>query len=480
MVSPVKSVTLTLYIVAAIHILVIGFNAYYVKNLTDQSRLDASVINLAGKVRGGIQATMGQFAFGVNFEDSADRVSAALETLLSPEYDRFLGSGMAFVDSIKGTWTEIELQMLECDAARYRCLEDLSQEAEELWFQTDTVVDYLQREADRKLNQLNHLYWILGLELILITAIIGYIYFTIHRRLEAEHADNLSYVDLIDRHVITSKTDVDGKITYASTAFAQISGFRKDELIGRNHRVVRHPDMPDSLYQDLWGTISSGESWEGEIKNKKKDGTHYWVRAFISPQCENGEIVGYTAVRKDITDQKRVEELSTTDALTGLSNRLKLDHLLEVECQRMDRYGRPVSVIILDLDHFKSVNDTYGHLTGDQVLIEIAEVLQSNSRDTDHVGRWGGEEFVVICPETDGSGAQALAEKIRKRVEKTKFSVVGHKTASFGVAARLTKENPERMMGRADVALYAAKENGRNQVVLSGADDSDGDGDGDG
>ncbi|MGB1027710.1 MAG: sensor domain-containing diguanylate cyclase, partial [Rhodospirillaceae bacterium] len=264
------------------------------------------------------------------------------------------------------------------------------------------------------------------------------------------------------------------------TAFAQISGFRKDELIGRNHRVVRHPDMPDSLYQDLWGTISSGESWEGEIKNKKKDGTHYWVRAFISPQCENGEIVGYTAVRKDITDQKRVEELSTTDALTGLSNRLKLDHLLEVECQRMDRYGRPVSVIILDLDHFKSVNDTYGHLTGDQVLIEIAEVLQSNSRDTDHVGRWGGEEFVVICPETDGSGAQALAEKIRKRVEKTKFSVVGHKTASFGVAARLTKENPERMMGRADVALYAAKENGRNQVVLSGADDSDGDGDGDG
>lgn len=463
-----KSVSSTLYLLVAIHILVIGYNAYEVKSIVESNKLNAEIINLAGKIRGGIQGTLGQFAFGNSYEESADAVNQNFEILKSDAYQSYLDSGAALVLSLDRSWQEVELKLLECDTARQICMDQIARNGKDLWNQADTMVDFFQREADRKFEQLNRLYWILGLELLIITGVIVYIYASITKRLEREHKENLEYVDLIDRHIITSKTDVKGNITYVSAAFAQISGYRKDELMGKNHRIVRHPDMPDSLYKDLWETISSGNQWEGEIKNRKKDGSYYWVKAFISPRIENNRIVGYSAVREDITDQKRVEEISTTDALTGLNNRLKLDEILKLECQRVDRFGHPLSIIIIDLDYFKSVNDTYGHLTGDQVLIELAEVIQGSCRDTDFAGRWGGEEFLIICPETDTTGAMALAEKVRSAIEKFKFSVVGKKTASFGVACRTNKEKIDRMLSRADIALYSAKENGRNRVVISG------------
>lgn len=273
------------------------------------------------------------------------------------------------------------------------------------------------------------------------------------------------YISLVDEHIITSSTDLKGNIIYASKAFCRISQYSEQELIGQNHRIVRHPDMPASLYEELWKTIGMDKLWAGEIKNIAKDGSYYWVYAAIAPTWdEEGKKNGYTAIRQDITDKKRIEELSITDRLTGLSNRLKLDEVLNHEIIQTKRYQTPFSIILLDIDHFKHVNDTYGHQGGDTVLKEIAEILRSIGRQVDCIGRWGGEEFLLILPKTDRVGALRVGEKIRLAVESYPFSVVGNKTVSLGIAEFREDDSPQTLLERADTALYRAKNEGRNKI----------------
>ncbi|WP_425407011.1 GGDEF domain-containing protein [Hwanghaeella sp.] len=166
-------------------------------------------------------------------------------------------------------------------------------------------------------------------------------------------------------------------------------------------------------------------------------------------------------------ERQRAEKLSITDRLTGLNNRQKLDQVIADELDRAKRYDHPLSVIMFDVDHFKSVNDTHGHLVGDEVLIKLAETVTKTIRSVDICGRWGGEEFIVICPETAEAGCAEVAEKIRKAIEKTDFPVVGTKTASFGIAEYRKGESADAIIHRADQALYGAKQLGRNRVELS-------------
>jgi len=161
---------------------------------------------------------------------------------------------------------------------------------------------------------------------------------------------------------------------------------------------------------------------------------------------------------------KELERLSVTDKLTGLYNRIKLDRSIDTEIERAKRYNDIFGIIIIDIDFFKSVNDTYGHQTGDTILIEFASILRESIRTTDIVGRWGGEEFIIICPESSLVNIMILAEKLKDRIARYNFSTVDHKTASFGVASYIQGEKPEEMIDRADKALYLAKENGRNRV----------------
>ena len=161
---------------------------------------------------------------------------------------------------------------------------------------------------------------------------------------------------------------------------------------------------------------------------------------------------------------KKLEHLSITDILTGLYNRRKLDEALQTEFHRSDRSAHHFAIIILDIDHFKQVNDTYGHLVGDKVLINIAEILQEQVRIVDIVGRWGGEEFLIICPNTQMDGILALAEKIRVKIKDHVFSEVGTQTASFGVATWQTEDTIKTIITRADKALYKAKHGGRNRI----------------
>lgn len=164
------------------------------------------------------------------------------------------------------------------------------------------------------------------------------------------------------------------------------------------------------------------------------------------------------------TLNRKLEKLSITDRLTGLYNRLKLDEVLESEIARAPRSGQLFSVILIDIDHFKLVNDRHGHQTGDHVLVDVAKLLRTGTRATDFIGRWGGEEFLIVCPHTDTIGASRLAENLRQTIQDHHFPVVEHKTASFGVASYRQNDTVTEIVSRADAALYAAKEAGRNRV----------------
>jgi len=161
----------------------------------------------------------------------------------------------------------------------------------------------------------------------------------------------------------------------------------------------------------------------------------------------------------------QLEILSNTDKLTGIYNRLKLDDILEYEKKQFDRFARPLSIIMLDLDFFKKVNDNYGHKAGDETLKAICKIILEQKRESDIFGRWGGEEFLLVCPETDIDGARALAEKVRKAIETYEFPIITSMTASFGVAQFEKYDSIVKVFDRADKALYVAKESGRNKVV---------------
>jgi len=159
-----------------------------------------------------------------------------------------------------------------------------------------------------------------------------------------------------------------------------------------------------------------------------------------------------------------LKELSTTDNLTKLYNRNKLDSVLISEASRTNTYGNNFGIIIIDIDHFKKINDLYGHQMGDTTLKEFSNILSSHTRKTDTVGRWGGEEFLIICSETSLEGILILAQKLRKEISSHSFSLDKQVTASFGVSSYIKNENINELIKRADKALYKAKEKGRNIV----------------
>lgn len=171
---------------------------------------------------------------------------------------------------------------------------------------------------------------------------------------------------------------------------------------------------------------------------------------------------------KEINDKNvELQVLSVTDQLTGLYNRRHIEQTIRDEISRSTRYQVPLSLILFDIDHFKKVNDTFGHDVGDNVLRSVAEVLKENTRKSDMAGRWGGEEFLVLLPQTGAELSKKAAEKLRIALEEKHVQQVGRVTASFGVAKFLAGDDVDTFIKRADLALYDAKRNGRNQVVAS-------------
>ncbi|MDH3631968.1 MAG: diguanylate cyclase [Gammaproteobacteria bacterium] len=303
-----------------------------------------------------------------------------------------------------------------------------------------------------------------------------------HQQLEHTNKQLVNYVDIVDKYVITSSTDKKGIITSTSDAFCEISGYSREELVGNNHSIVRHKDMPASLYKELWGSITRGQTWQGEIKNRKKNGDYYWVHAYISPVCdEQGNITGYTAIREDITNKKLAQELSITDELTSLFNRRHFNNLFPQELARAEREKKTIVLMIIDVDYFKPYNDNYGHQQGDNALQAVSEVIKNTLRRAgDFAFRIGGEEFGVIVTVDNSDAAYAIAEKLRKAVEDLGIEhayseVAACLTISIGMEIHQCGDSQPADMDLiyrlADDALYQAKENGRNRVASSCMED---------
>ncbi|WP_277657005.1 sensor domain-containing diguanylate cyclase [Seleniivibrio woodruffii] len=293
----------------------------------------------------------------------------------------------------------------------------------------------------------------------------AYIPSKLQSRLTQTNRQLKAYNDIMDEHVITVSTDMNQVITRVSSAFARITGYSAEELIGKTNGLIRHPENDPKIYQELWDTISKGKIWKGELRCVDKNGGVFWLKKIITPDLdEDGIITGFTSIDYDFTAAKIIEEMSVTDQLTKISNRRWLDESLKEEIARYDRYNHDFSIILLDIDHFKNVNDTFGHAEGDSVLIQLAEILKTCTRASDTVGRWGGEEFLIIAPGTLKDDCFVLAEKIRHAVEDHDFGAVGHVTVSLGVAQYESGSTAAHFIINADNALYRAKQGGRNRT----------------
>lgn len=281
------------------------------------------------------------------------------------------------------------------------------------------------------------------------------------------------YIQIVNQNVIISTTNKEGIIIDVSEAFCKVSGYSKDELIGKTHSLVRHPETSNDFYKDMWNQLLSAKEWKGEIKNKSKDGKTYWVYAIITPILINNEIEGFTAIRNNITDKKYIEQLSITDELTKLYNRRFFNNKIEEEINRAKRENKTLCLLILDIDYFKQYNDTYGHQKGDFVLESVAKILANKTnRASDFAFRIGGEEFAIITSlEKDKTieFAQLIKEDIENlKIEHKASEISKYVTISIGAVSKMAIEikDSDELFKEADDNLYEAKKLGRNCIFI--------------
>ena len=276
-------------------------------------------------------------------------------------------------------------------------------------------------------------------------------------------------------------TDKDAIVQWTNPAFEKLTGYEVKDIIGKNPKeFINSGKHPKEFFENLWNTILDKKPWKEELINKRKDGSLYHEELSITPVLdENNEIQNFIAVKQDISERKKrendVKHFAFYDALTDLPNRRLLIEHLEQIMNTLARVRKSVAVLFLDLDKFKSLNDTHGHDAGDDLLIQIANRLNNTVRKQDIVARIGGDEFIIVLDDLPADFHQAkehtkaISEKIRNTI-KTPFelqNITYETTTSIGICIfndELLKI--DAILKRADIALYNAKENGRDNTCF--------------
>ena len=227
------------------------------------------------------------------------------------------------------------------------------------------------------------------------------------------------------------------------------------------------------FFTHMWEVILSGKEWRGEIKNKTKNGTTYWIYSVIKPIIKKGQVSGFTSISTNITDKKHIEYLSITDELTGLYNRRFFNLKIEEEINRAKRENNHFTFLIMDVDYFKQYNDTYGHQKGDLALEKVANILRKKtSRGADFAFRLGGEEFGIITT-LNKEKVIEFANLIKNDIENLKIehkasAISKYLTTSIGIVSKKGDEiaNSDILYKEADDCLYQAKGLGRNSIFI--------------
>lgn len=265
-------------------------------------------------------------------------------------------------------------------------------------------------------------------------------------------------------------TDLQGNILYSNRALSRLTGYTPEELQGKNTRVFRSGKMDIAFYKHLWDTLLNNQSFDGVFLNTHKDGHFYFEHKTITPILnEEGHAMYYLAISRDTTElihqTDYLEYQAYHDELTGIYNRAKFNEIAELKLRQFEQFGKTFSLIVGDVDHFKQINDRYGHPVGDKVLQKIADQMVNSLRKDDVVARWGGEEFCILL-DTDAKSAVQVANFLREKLEKIDYSesFAAPVTLSFGVAEIQPDQTFKQLYQQADQALYQAKLAGRNCV----------------
>ncbi len=266
------------------------------------------------------------------------------------------------------------------------------------------------------------------------------------------------------------------RILYVNAAFTDVTGYTAEEVLGRTPRLLQGPETSKESRRRIRRALQRKEPIREIVLNYAKSGRKYWLDINIIPlKNSKGEVTFFAAIERDLTEQKDLEsklaKLAWTDGLTGLMNRRRFLERAHSEFARAKRYSHPLSLIVFDVDHFKQINDTFGHGFGDRVLSELGKTVRVCFRETDFCGRLGGEEFALVLPETPLDSAVNAAERLRRNISGLEISKEGKQTRitiSLGVATVLPRDEEwNSAFQRADEALYCSKRQGRNRTTAA-------------